>query len=81
MQQLGESDPIPADWTRYDSVCQNPRLEGQGNESVVYWTPVHLRPDISDIKKVVQTEAHVYMLRAIHGRIPHSWQMVQVFLC
>jgi hypothetical protein len=36
MQQLSESDSIPVEWARCDSVCQYPRLDGQGNDSVVY---------------------------------------------
>ena len=30
------SQTIPVEWTRCDSVCQYPRLGGQGNDSVVY---------------------------------------------
>jgi len=36
MQQLSESHSLPVEWTQCDSVCQYPRLDVQGNDSVVY---------------------------------------------
>jgi hypothetical protein len=51
MQQVSESDLIPVEWTQCDTVCQYTRLYGQSNDSVVYWTSVHLMPDLVGVQK------------------------------
>jgi len=70
------SQTIPVEWTRCDSVCQYPRLGGQGNDSRGLLNPSPL--EAQTLKEVVQIDARVHMLLAIPSRIPPCWQMIQV---
>jgi hypothetical protein len=71
-----EADSIPVEWTRCDSVCQYPRLDGKSNDSVAYWTPVYLRHEMSGIKRNADWGS-----RALTGRIPKCRQTILVFFC